>query len=96
VVVTVVVHTLSWQPLVRKDVVPLAKALHNLRLKELAITSNGVAPTSKFRDLVEAGVTHFNISLDTLRPERYAQITRRPAKTIDAVWASIETLLQQG
>lgn len=84
------------QPLVRKDVVELARSLRSLGLKELAITTNGVAPRSKLIDLVEAGVTHFNVSLDTLRPDRFASISRRPAKMLSTVLGSVDTLFDMG
>lgn len=75
---------------------PLVRALRRLGLRELAITTNGVSPSSRLGELVDAGVTHFNISLDTLRPQRYSEITRRPAKSLHMVLASIEKLMACG
>jgi cyclic pyranopterin phosphate synthase len=84
------------QPLVRKDLVELARSLRGLGLKELAITTNGVAPRSKLIDLVDAGVTHFNVSLDTLLPDRFAAISRRPAKMLSTVLGTIDQLFESG
>ena len=81
------------EPLVRKDLVSLTRSLKALGLTELAVTTNGVAPASKYADLVAAGMTHFNISLDTLQPARFASISRRPAKYLEAVQANLAQLL---
>ena len=75
---------------------PLARSLRRLGLRELGITTNGVATINKLVDLVDAGVTHFNVSLDTLQHKRYSEISRRPAKTLDMVMASIDKLLSCG
>jgi molybdenum cofactor biosynthesis enzyme MoaA len=41
------------------------------------MTSNGIALKRKLPDLVKAGLTHLNISLDTLDTFKYELITRR-------------------
>jgi GTP 3',8-cyclase len=75
-------------------VVELTRALRALPgLEELAVTTNGVSPWSKLSALVEAGMTGFNISLDTLRPERFASISRRPAKYLGTVQGNVERLV---
>lgn len=58
-------------------------------MKSIGITTNGLVLTSQLDKLVNAGLTHVNISLDTLVPEKFATITRRDSKTINKVLAAI-------
>jgi cyclic pyranopterin phosphate synthase len=46
-------------------------------LRDLAITSNGVLLAEQAPGLREAGLHRVTVSLDTLRPERFVQLTRR-------------------
>lgn len=65
------------EPLVRKNVISLIEKLGRIpELDELLITTNGSQLIKLSRQLVSAGVTRINISLDTLRPDRFASITR--------------------
>lgn len=68
------------EPTVRKDIVELVQkigALRNLGLKELCITTNGIALYRKLDALIQAGLTNINLSLDTLDPFQYTIMTRR-------------------
>lgn len=68
------------EPTVRKDCVEIVEELGKLRsigLKEIAMTSNGIALWRKLDRMVAAGLTHLNLSLDTLDPFKYQIITRR-------------------
>jgi len=68
------------EPTVRKDCVELIEELGKLRplgLKEIAMTSNGIALWRKLDRMVSGGLTHLNLSLDTLDPFKYQIITRR-------------------
>ncbi len=58
-------------------------------MKSIGITTNGLVLTSQLDKLVNAGLTHVNISLDTLVPEKFATITRRESKSINKVLAAI-------
>ncbi len=53
----------------------------------VGITTNGISLSRHVRDLVEAGLTGVNISLDTLRDDRFVEITRR--KGLEKVLRSI-------
>lgn len=78
------------EPTVRKDIVPLMQQIGTLRkngLKELALTTNGIALHRKLDAMVEAGLTGVNISLDTLDPFQFQLLTRRSG--FDAVMKSI-------
>ena len=51
--------------------------LRELGLKELAITSNGIALARKLPMMKMAGLTAVNLSLDTLLPGKFMVMTRR-------------------
>ncbi|KAB2849235.1 MAG: GTP 3',8-cyclase MoaA [Hyphomicrobiaceae bacterium] len=68
------------EPLVRKNIMWLFKALSRHletgRLDELTLTTNGTQLPKYAADLRALGVKRINISLDTLKPERFKTITR--------------------
>lgn len=83
------------EPLVRKDIVEIAERIGRLDgLRELAITTNAILLEDRLPALKAAGLTHLNISLDTLRPERFKKITRRGG--MEVVVAAIEAALEAG
>ena len=82
------------EPLVRKDAEDVAEALGDLGLRSLALTTNGLLLERKLDRLHRAGLTHLNISLDTLRPDRFQTLTRRPG--LEKVLAAIDLALDYG
>lgn len=65
------------EPLVRKDLLWLVERLGALDgLDNLVMTTNGSQLARFARPLHAAGVKRINISLDSLQPERFRQITR--------------------
>ncbi|KAK4632878.1 Molybdenum cofactor biosynthesis protein 1 [Fulvia fulva] len=83
------------EPTVRKDIVPLMQQLGTLRrngLKEIALTTNAISLHRKLDDMVEAGLTGVNISLDTLDPHQFVLLTRRQG--FEAVMKSINKVLE--
>ena len=83
------------EPTIRKDIVHLMHSIGNLRqrgLRELCLTTNGIALYRKLDSMVEAGLTGVNLSLDTLDPFQFQIMTRR--KGFDAVMKSIERILE--
>ena len=65
------------EPLVRKGIVTLAEQLNALPgLSELAMTTNAVLLREYARPLADAGVSRLNISIDSLKPERFEAMTR--------------------
>lgn len=65
------------EPLVRNNLIGLVRQLGRLEgLEELALTSNGSRLAEMARPLREAGLTRVNISLDSLRPQRFRELTR--------------------
>jgi len=65
------------EPLVRKGLLGFSERLAKLPgLKELVLTTNGLLLGEMARPLYQAGVKRLNISLDSLKPEVFAAITR--------------------
>ena len=83
------------EPLVRRNVMSFIRELGAIPgLNDIRITTNGVLLEKYARDLVAAGVTKINISLDTLKPTRFAAITG--VDCFDRVWQGIEAALKAG
>jgi cyclic pyranopterin phosphate synthase len=65
------------EPLVRNDVLQLVRELGALEgLRELVLTTNGARLVRFATPLRQAGVRRLNISLDSLRPRRFRELTR--------------------
>ncbi|KAL9130574.1 MAG: hypothetical protein Q9217_001287 [Psora testacea] len=83
------------EPTIRKDIVLLMRQIGDLRrkgLKELCLTTNGIALHRKLDSMAEAGLTGVNLSLDTLNPFQFQIMTRR--KGFEAVIRSIDRILE--
>jgi cyclic pyranopterin phosphate synthase len=66
------------EPLVRPGLPALIARLRELPgIEEIGLTTNGVLLADRVADLVAAGVTRMNVSLDSLDPVRFAALTRR-------------------
>eukprot|EP00041_Stephanoeca_diplocostata_P012194 m.203538 g.203538 ORF g.203538 m.203538 type:complete len:677 (+) comp18852_c0_seq1:192-2222(+) len=66
------------EPLVRRDIIEVIRSLNELPgLDTIAMTTNGITLPKKVDQLVAAGLTHINISLDTLKDFKFEIITRR-------------------
>lgn len=71
------VRITGGEPLVRKDLTWLLSNISALPgMRELVLTTNGSQLDRYSGQLRDAGVKRLNISLDTLRPERFKAITR--------------------
>jgi cyclic pyranopterin phosphate synthase len=83
------------EPLVRKNILTLCRSISRLPgLKSLSMTTNGVLLSRFAEDLPEAGIRRINVSLDTLKPERFAAITRQDL--FPRVWAGILAACRAG
>jgi len=83
------------EPLIRKNIVELVQEISNVEgINEVTMTTNGLLLKSYLNDLKEAGLTRINLSLDTLNPERYKNITR--GGNIEEVLACIPLILEAG
>jgi GTP 3',8-cyclase len=65
------------EPLVRKGIVDLVARLGALGFADLSLTTNGTLLAPLASRLAEAGLSRVNISCDSLRPDRFAEIRRR-------------------
>lgn len=66
------------EPLVRPGLATLVERLRGIDgVGEISLTTNGVLLADRIDDLVAAGLDRVNVSIDSLDPERYAEITRR-------------------
>jgi GTP 3',8-cyclase len=66
------------EPLLRRGLEDLVTAAAALTPRpDISLTTNGVGLTHRAAALAAAGVDRLNVSLDTLRPDRFAAITRR-------------------
>lgn len=65
------------EPLVRRDIVPLVRALGEISgIEDMSLTTNATLLAPIAGELYKAGIHRINISLDTLDAEKYAKITR--------------------
>lgn len=70
------VRLTGGEPLVRDGVTNLIKRINSLKgIEEIALTTNGILLDKYFDDLVSNGLKSVNISLDSLKSERYSEIT---------------------
>jgi cyclic pyranopterin phosphate synthase len=83
------------EPLVRKGIVDFIFRLSQIEgIKDLSLTTNGILLKEFAQDLKQAGLKRINVSLDSLRRERFYQITRKDE--FDRVWGGIEEAIRVG
>lgn len=83
------------EPLVRKDILDLCNRISQIPgIRSLSITTNGVLLSGFAQGLREAGIKRINISLDTLKPERFKAIAR--ADCFAQVWDGIKAAEEAG
>jgi cyclic pyranopterin phosphate synthase len=77
------------EPLVRRNIMHLINHLgaqvENQNLEEVTITTNGSQLHKYAVPLFDAGVRRINVSIDTLQPEKFTQITR---------WGKLDVVLE--
>ena len=77
------------EPLVRKNIISLIRALGKRidsgELEELTLTTNGTQLHKYSKDLFDCGVRRVNVSIDTLDPNKFTEITR---------WGKLENVLR--
>ncbi|MBI2879134.1 MAG: GTP 3',8-cyclase MoaA [Candidatus Rokubacteria bacterium] len=89
------VRLTGGEPLLRRDLHALVRLLAgNPRVKDLAMTTNGVLLADQARVLYEAGLGRVTVSLDTLRSERFRALTRRDS--LPKVLEGIEAVRRVG
>ncbi|VUD40558.1 GTP 3',8-cyclase [Thalassocella blandensis] len=83
------------EPLIRKDIHHLFDSLSAIsQLEELCLTTNGSHLSEHAETLAQCGVKRINVSLDTLQPDRFKQLTR--FGDLPTVLHGIETAQRHG
>jgi GTP 3',8-cyclase len=66
------------EPLMRRDLPELVELLAAISgIKDIGLTTNGILLADQARSLYDAGLRRINISLDTLDPVRFREVSRR-------------------
>ncbi|HEY1869032.1 MAG TPA: GTP 3',8-cyclase MoaA [Candidatus Cybelea sp.] len=83
------------EPLVRRDLSRLVAAIAAIPgIEDIALSTNGLLLEEQLPELVAAGLRRINLSLDTLREDRFEAIARRPG--LDAVLRAIDAAISAG
>ena len=85
------VRVTGGEPTMRAHLPALVRRLSALGV-EVSMTTNGATLAHAAHDLAAAGLSRVNISIDSLRAERFAAITGRPS--LDAVLAGIAAAVE--
>ncbi len=92
------VHTIrltGGEPLVRRDLHRLVAGINAIAgIDDIALSTNAVLLEEQLGSLLAAGLRRVNISLDTLRPDRFERIARRPG--LDRVMRGIDAAIAAG
>jgi cyclic pyranopterin phosphate synthase len=81
------------EPLVRRDLPVLVEKLARVPgIRDIGLTTNGILLASLARPLWSAGLRRINVSLDTMDPKRFEQLTRRTGfeQVIEGILAAKE------
>ena len=81
------------EPFIRKDIDVILHKLSTLNV-ELSITSNALLIDKFIPLLKECGIRNINVSLDSLDPNRFKQITRR--NEFEKAYKNIFSLVKEG
>ncbi len=89
------VRLTGGEPLVRPDLVTLVRMISQVEgIDDISLTTNGVLLSRYAAELKEAGLNRVNVSLDTLRMDRFKRITGQAQ--LNAVLAGIEAANRAG
>ena len=83
------------EPLLRRDLHRLVAAIAAIEgIDDIALSTNGLLLEEQIATLASAGLRRINLSLDTLRPDRFEAIARRPG--LDAVLRGLNAAIAAG
>jgi cyclic pyranopterin phosphate synthase len=89
------VRLTGGEPLVRRDISKLIRRLVQIPgIEEVALTTNGLLLAEQAAALRAAGLARLNVSLDSLRPDVFERIARRPG--LDLVLAGLDAAERAG
>ncbi|WP_372713438.1 GTP 3',8-cyclase MoaA [Ilyobacter sp.] len=71
------------EPLLRKDITEIISEVSKIKgIDDIALTTNGILLEAKAKELKDAGLMRVNVSLDTLKEERYRELTGGDLKNV--------------
>lgn len=83
------------EPLIKKDITGLIRMLKGIQgLEEIAMTTNGIYLEGLARGLKQTGLDRINISIDTLKKEKFKSVTGYDF--FDEVWKGIKKAIEVG
>ena len=83
------------EPLIKKNILSICRRAAAVEgIEDIALTSNGILLPKLAGELRAAGVRRLNLSLDSLKAEKYAWITRMGS--IEDFWAGFHAALEAG
>ena len=89
------VRLTGGEPMLRRDLIPIISGIRAIdEICEITMTTNGQHLAGQCRALREAGLNRLNISVDSLKPERYTAITG--GGSLSLVLAGIEEAFAAG
>ena len=89
------VRLTGGEPMLRRDLIPIISGIRGIDgIDEITMTTNGQHLAGQCRALREAGLDRLNISVDSLKPERYTAITG--GGSLSLVLAGIEEAFTAG
>ena len=91
------VRITGGEPLVRQDLPELVRQLRTIpEIEDISLSTNAILLPKFATELRLAGVDRMNISLDTLRRDRFEEIARRPVRLFDETMKGIEAAERAG
>ena len=89
------VRITGGEPLVRSEIWNLVSQLKSVSgIDEVALTTNGILLLDQAQKLRDSGLDRINVSLDSIDPVKFKEITRRDA--LDKVFAGIDAAILAG
>ena len=83
------------EPFVRTGLLDFISSIkQQQKISRICLTTNGVAVAEHLEELAELGISGLNMSLDSLDPDRFEQITRR--NYFDRAWKTFTKTLELG
>lgn len=83
------------EPLLRRDLARLVGAIARVDgIEDVALSTNALLLEAQLPELAAGGLRRVNVSLDTLRPDRFEAIARRPG--LDLVMRGIDAAIAAG
>lgn len=79
------VRITGGEPLIRRDLPTLVEMIAAIPgIRDISLSTNAILLPAMAEPLRSAGVQRINVSLDTLRPDRFEEVARRPRRLFEA------------